>query len=78
MQATKENSVSWRSLLCILIWAVEILLLMYPRICEGFAICSPTVVPLVIVLGTIGTVLALSDATLVRKKAKEFLMRTKK
>jgi hypothetical protein len=46
---------------------------MFPSACKGFAICTPTVVPLIIVLGVIGTLIALSDAAYVKQKAKDYL-----
>lgn len=61
------------SVLFVLIWISVIFLLMFPTACQGLAVCGRSSVPLVILLGIVGVVLALSDAAQVRRKARKKL-----
>lgn len=60
----------WRSAVFVLLWIAAVLLLMFPRLCGGVAICSKSSVPLVLLLGLVGAVVAVSDAAEVRRKAR--------
>ncbi len=61
----------WRSVLFVVIWVAAILLLVFPSLCP---MCGQSTVPVVIVLGMIGTVVAMSDARQVKRMARERLL----
>lgn len=64
---------NWRNLIFIALWITVVILLLFPTICTQWSICEKSTVPLVILLGIVGAVLALSDAVRVRRAARENL-----
>jgi hypothetical protein len=60
-----------RNALILMIWAVGMLLLSEPSLCEGLVICANTPVPLVILLGVICFALTLFDIDRVLREARE-------
>ena len=67
----KDIDMRWRSLLFVVIWGLVILLLMFPDLCGQLSICGKSSLPLVILLGIAGAVVAISDKRLVKRKARE-------
>jgi hypothetical protein len=65
----------WRSALFGLIWAIVVLLLLFPTLCQNLTICARSSTPLAIILGIVGAGLAVSDAVRVRREARERLFR---
>jgi hypothetical protein len=66
----------WRSALFVLVWISVILLLMFPTACRALFICRQSSVPLVILLGVFGALLAVSDMVQVRREARAKLFGT--
>lgn len=70
----KAGVINLRSAVFVLLWLLAILLLMFPKLCGGFSICSKSAVPLVLILGVAGAVVAISDAAEVRRLARVRLL----
>jgi hypothetical protein len=66
------KTVAWRSAIVLIIWISEIVLLTFPNICNSVSICANYPVKLIIILGIIASVIALSDAKLIKNKAREW------